>query len=510
VLPIFNRTADACISTLDAQPIQERFDAALLVLTVAQYPTPEVTESVLSLDNALIVYVKIRLLVLRRLREALLPPGLGRQAHRSSLLVIIEREASFRGEDQERWRRALAKEGFLFVRQTPLQGLGEEHPGVMVPVGCLALVFALVGNPSLSSSSSASPGELLLAEDMLAPARTFASASDSDKRRVVIIGGGIGGTCLAGLLQRRGIEAAVFEKDAHQDVRKQGYAITVQQGLHALRALDIDISQVAVSSLSHSSFNADGRLLGAYGCGVRGDLKKQTGNHNFHIPRQRIRQLMADKLVPGTVCWGRRLVSIEEHEDCVDALFDDGSLERAGVLVAADGIHSIIRRDRAAGSLQYLGLLIILGISRHEGSVLEPRRQMQWLDGSARVFTMPFDREQTMWQMSFPLDEEAASRLSRDVCALKQEACARCTYWDPVLVRLLATTSLDCISGHPAYDRDPLRPEQWRAAETLASRVSLLGDAAHPMSPFKGQGANQALIDALTLADALVASVSPP
>jgi hypothetical protein len=227
---------------------------------------------------------------------------------------------------------------------------------------------------------------------------------------------------------------------------------------------------------------------------------------------------------------------------------------------------------------------------------LPSRSQCQWLDGSTRVFTMPFDQSHTMWQLSFPCTEEEAYKLTANPILLKEKALERCRGWHEPLVTLLFATDVQLVSGHPAYDRDPLlacdlqrapkmtpeavdvgskssaegdnrrrsnkssggsskvgvgsnggREEARRSdvnmvrdggdtnadippsttpnpatatasippstisttaplnAWTLGqySRVTLLGDAAHPMSPFKAQGANQALMDAISLAEAL-------
>jgi 2-polyprenyl-6-methoxyphenol hydroxylase-like FAD-dependent oxidoreductase len=132
---------------------------------------------------------------------------------------------------------------------------------------------------------------------------------------------------------------------------------------------------------------------------------------------------------------------------------------------------------------------------------------------------MPFDRASTMWQLSFPADEAAALALAGRGDALKERALQVCAGWHAPLRHLLAATDPRMVSGHPAYDRDPLRSSYdcHRAAaagtgDTAAglpprrSRVTLMGDAAHPMSPFKAQGANQALLDALSLSRALLSS----
>lgn len=242
-----------------------------------------------------------------------------------------------------------------------------------------------------------------------------------------------------------------------------------------------------------------------------------AGRHNLHLPRQRLRAAIIEQLLPDTVRWGVSVKSFQEDDADhsqpsqsepqsqrgVTVHLSDGSVVRCALLVGADGIRSVIRAHKfgpRAAPLQYLGLIVVLGYARTCDPSLR-RRVTQTCDGCTRIYTMPFDGphleegaapaahtttaassssssssstaaagatdggpsdrdpgsdvDTTMWQLSFPMAEADALELAaRGPAALKAEAMRRCALWHAPIPQLLESTSLDCITGYPAWDRD--------------------------------------------------------
>ncbi|MBU2869859.1 NAD(P)/FAD-dependent oxidoreductase [Colwellia sp. E2M01] len=338
---------------------------------------------------------------------------------------------------------------------------------------------------------------------------------------VAIIGGGIGGIALAIACKHRGIPFTVYERDSSFDERSQGYGLTLQQASKAMAALGITSLEQGIISTRHVVHNSEGKIVGEWG--IRKwrpeEVKTSVKRRNIHIARQSLRLALLQELTEelaesqggsSAVQWQHQLVGInqKQHNKPVELSFSvNGTLKnvKADIVVGADGIRSTVRSLSLGESitpLRYLGCIVILGICPLEAinevnsDLLDSATVFQTANGHERIYMMPFTQDSVMWQLSFPIQESEAKALSSlGSLALKEESIKRCQWHNPI-PQILQATPTSKISGYPVYDRALLTPELLAQHE----KITLIGDAAHPMSPFKGQGANQALLDALALA----------
>lgn len=383
---------------------------------------------------------------------------------------------------------------------------------------------------------------------------------EGDEPAVAVIGGGIGGLAAAIALQRAGIGCTVYERDDSFKQRREGFGLTLTNNpkgpLAALGLLESCIDTDCPSTC-HWVFNPQGNILGYYGRyfkekanalkegsvvegGVAGCCSgglKIRDRGNLRVPRQDLREMLLQQLKPGTVQWSRKLLSITDNPDCehVELRFEGrDEPDRAHVVVGADGIRSQVRhlRDTAVmglcgqsmsaegvpgesgqpASLSYLGVSVIIGISPVTSPLLH-HQGFYVVDGMHRLFTMPFRSpesscaaaaagtpELVMWQLSFSgLSADNAKALKgMPAESLIKEALSRTAHWFGAVNEMIAASLLSDVWATPLYDR--LAPVLIPRGKDCLSRLTVLGDACHPMSMFKGQGANQALQDGVLLA----------
>jgi 2-polyprenyl-6-methoxyphenol hydroxylase-like FAD-dependent oxidoreductase len=352
---------------------------------------------------------------------------------------------------------------------------------------------------------------------LLAPLPTKADTATFP--HIAIIGGGIGGTALAVACLHRGIPFTLYERDGSFNERSQGYGLTLQQASKEIAGLGITALKEGINSTKHVVHTIDGKVIGEWGMRKNLDSKKTPKRTNVHIARQALRaELMEQLLGDDSIQWNHQFLNYNEKDNKkIEINFSVNGQPKtatADLVVGADGIRSAVRQQLigdAATPLRYLDCIVILGIcplsalKDVESELLDSATVFQTANGNERIYMMPFNKDTVMWQLSFPMPESEAKALSAQGNeALKAEAIRR-TDWHHPIPQIVAATLAAQVSGYPVYDRALLQADLLAQSE----RVTLIGDAAHPMSPFKGQGANQALLDALSLSREITKACRP-
>jgi salicylate hydroxylase len=309
--------------------------------------------------------------------------------------------------------------------------------------------------------------------------------------QVAIIGGGIGGLFAANALIAHGMRVSVYEQAATLGEIGAGVFLTPNSVRHLQRVgLESAVEKFGarVGKDSHY-FRHDGAPIAPV------QVTDSSGwNATFGMHRADLVALLADALPVGTVHTGHRCTGFAQ-EDIARVTFANGASAQADVVIAADGIHSELRphvfppsRPVFHGSVAYRGL-----VPRETIPHWPIERWQMWLGQGKHFLAFPVRAGQMINYVGFvPADEEMKESWSApgDPDLLRREFAG----WDPRIEELLR--HVQTTFRWALYDREPL--PTW-----TNGRLSLLGDAAHPMLPHLGQGANQSIEDGMALATIL-------
>jgi 2-polyprenyl-6-methoxyphenol hydroxylase-like FAD-dependent oxidoreductase len=348
-----------------------------------------------------------------------------------------------------------------------------------------------------------------------------------DELKVRIIGAGTGGLCLAHGLKKDRVDVAVYERDHSPSDRLQGYRLSINAtGRRALRAclpnalfkkliensakpsetvsfLDHNLSRLLVIDLPHAD--------------------RDDATSELPISRIALRRILTEGL-DDVIEYGKKFVAFEyAAHDGVTARFEDGSSTTGGVLIGADGAGSRLRalllphaRRIETGIVAVSGKISLNSdvrratpppILRGPTLILGPRGCFMFsstVDYDAAGGDEHYDREKyVMWGFSAhgdaldlpaSLDAVGGQDAINAVLALMDD-------WHPDLRRLVQITDASTVTTFPVKTSVPIPP--WPT-----QKATLLGDALHNMTPFRGIGANTALRDAQALHQALVAAAN--
>lgn len=313
--------------------------------------------------------------------------------------------------------------------------------------------------------------------------------------RIIISGGGIGGLTAAIALKEVGIEAVVYE--AAPTIKPVGAGLAL--AANAIKAFHkIGIRDAVIS---------EGRLLEAL---VINDEKgvaitrtdtlastKKYGADNFAIHRANLHRVLMSFLDENHVITGRRVVNAEQKDNKVFITFSDGTSDSGDYLIAADGIHSPVRKKLLpASSIRYAGYTCWRAVIDYPTTSLHEASETWGPQG--RFGIVPLKGNQLYWFACVKASQNDEQMKRFEVEDLIKLFAG---YHSPI-PDILAQTKNDQLIWNDILDLAPLPAYAF-------DRILLIGDAAHATTPNMGQGACQAIEDGVILASVINESSSP-
>ncbi len=320
-------------------------------------------------------------------------------------------------------------------------------------------------------------------------------------KKIAIVGGGPGGLTLARLLQMKGADVKVYERDIHKDARPKGATLDLHEesGLAALR-------EAGLMDAFNSNYRPGAdklRVMDKHASIVVDEHDKENIDRGRpEIDRGPLQQILLDSLKTDTVIWDSQFVSLTAHEGGWKLDFKNGTSAFADILVAADGANSKLRSYITPIKPFYSGVTFI------EGTVYNSARVCPKIDklvSGGKIFAIGDEKTlivsakgdgSLVFYTSFKTDENWHRERGIDfsdkaqlIAWFKKEYAD----WDTRWLELFENADSHFIAR-------PLNcmpfDQTWEALPNL----TILGDAAHLMPPFAGEGVNMAMQDSLELA----------
>jgi salicylate hydroxylase len=352
-----------------------------------------------------------------------------------------------------------------------------------------------MSSPSSTSAWIAGASDATTALCALCPAMT-SDLGEGNRMprapRIVIVGGGIGGLAAALALEARGAEVIVAEQSPVHSEIGAGLNLT-PNAVKAFRALGLD------QAIEDIGWASEFQLIRSWRSGRyisrirRSDFRQKFGAPNLTVHRADLLELLRNALKTTEIRLGKRCTGVDAGERVAVARFADGGEIEADIVVGADGIHSVVREalfgadaPRFTGCICWRGMAPVDAVPRD----INTADGTMWMGPHGHVVHYRVHRGELL-NIVAHIDSDAWTEESWTRECDLTEVTAAYERWHRDLTRIYPCSTR--WYKWALYDRDPL--QRWRKG-----RATLLGDSAHAMLPYLGQGAGMAVEDGCVLA----------
>lgn len=313
-----------------------------------------------------------------------------------------------------------------------------------------------------------------------------------NKPTALIIGTGIGGLSSAIALKKVGWSVRLFEKADSLRVTGSGLSVMSNASAAMKRLLDVDLelerfgAPIRDFEIRHQSGFLLKRLPFQ-------EIAEEQGAPSVCISRQQLQTALLDKLGDADFQLGKRFAGFEQNADAVQVHFEDGSQATGDILVGADGYHSAVREAMGVRSVvQEAGYICWLALVRYRHPQVTPGSVVHYWGKGKRVGIIDIGGGWVYWWGTANMSNHQAQQWRGSSADVAQVYAG----WPEIVTDIMQATPDDAIISVDAKDRS--FPQTWSNG-----RVTLLGDAAHPMLTSLGQGAGLSIEDAAVLGHVL-------